>query len=217
MNDLTDAFVELIRKAATDLPPDVEDVLLAAKEREEAHSAAEGALEMILRNVTLAREQSTPVCQDTGTPIFEVYHPMGVSTRQIAGFARRACAIATQRSYLRPNAVDSLTGKNSGDNTGIDFPTLHFHEWDAEEIKVQLLLKGGGSENVGVQYKLPHAGLKAGRDLEGVRKVVLDAVCQAQGKGCAPGILGVTVGGDRGSGYLKAKQVLLRRHLLYRR
>jgi fumarate hydratase class I len=211
MNDLTESFVELVRRAATDLPVDVEEALVAAKEREKAQSAAEGALEMILRNVALAREQSTPVCQDTGTPIFEVYHPLGVSMRQIAHFARSACAIATQRSYLRPNAVDSLTGKNSGDNTGIDFPTLHFHEWDSDEIKVQLLLKGGGSENVGVQYKLPHAGLKAGRDLEGVRKVVLDAVYQAQGKGCAPGILGVTIGGDRGSGYLKAKGTLLRK------
>lgn len=210
MSDLTEMFVELIRKAATDLPSDVEAALVAAKGREDPGSAAEGALEMILRNVTLARRQSTPVCQDTGTPIFEVFHPPGVSTREIVQSARAACGIATRRSFLRPNAVDSLTGKNSGDNTGIDFPTLHFHEWDSDEIKVQLLLKGGGSENVGIQYKLPDGGLKAGRDLAGVRKVVLDAVYQAQGKGCAPGILGITIGGDRGSGYLRAKQALLR-------
>lgn len=210
MQDLTEHLVELIRRAATDLPPDVEAALVAARDSEEKGSAAAGALEMILRNVTLARRQSTPVCQDTGTPIFEVYYPMGVSTRQFTQFARQACAMATHRSYLRPNAVDSLTGKNSGDNTGIDYPTLHFHEWDRPEIKVQLLLKGGGSENVGAQYKLPDGGLRAGRDLEGVRKVVLDAVYQAQGKGCAPGILGINIGGDRGSGYVKAKQALLR-------
>ncbi len=211
MSDLTEMLVELIRKAATDLPADVEAALVAAKEREEPGSAAEGALEMILRNVTLARSQSTPVCQDTGTPIFEVYHGPGVSTRQIAQAAREACGIATRRSFLRPNAVDSLTGKNSGDNTGIDFPTFHFHEWDSDELQVQLLLKGGGSENVGAQYKLPDGSLKAGRDLEGVRKAVLDAVFQAQGKGCSPGVLGITVGGDRGSGYVKAKHALLRR------
>jgi fumarate hydratase class I len=211
MSDMTEMLVELIRKAATDLPADVEAALVAAREREESGSAAEGALEMILRNVTLARSQSTPVCQDTGTPIFEVYHAPGVSTRQIVQAAREACGIATRRSLLRPNAVDSLTGKNSGDNTGIDFPTLHFHEWDSDELKAQLLLKGGGSENVGAQYKLPDGSLKAGRDLEGVRKVVLDAVFQAQGKGCSPGVLGITIGGDRGSGYLKAKQALLRR------
>lgn len=211
MDNLTERFVELIRRAATDLPADVEVALIAAGESEEPGSAAKGALETILRNVALARERSTPVCQDTGTPIFEVYHPVGVSTREIAQCARNACAVATERSYLRPNAVDSLTGKNSGDNTGIGFPTLHFNEWDEETIKVQLLLKGGGSENVGAQYKLPDGRLKAGRDLEGVRRVVLDAIYQAQGKGCAPGILGVTIGGDRGSGYVRAKQALLRR------
>jgi len=210
VQDLTEYFVELIRRAATDLPADVEAALAAAMELEEPGSAAEGALAMILDNVALARKQSTPVCQDTGTPIFEVYHPLGVSTRQIAQFASDACVIATQRSYLRPNAVDSLTGKNSGNNTGIDYPTLHFHEWDEDFIKVQLLLKGGGSENVAAQYKLPDGRLEAGRDLEGVRKVILDAVYQAQGKGCAPGVLGVTLGGDRGSGYIKAKQALLR-------
>ena len=210
MQDLTEQFVELIRRAATDLPADVEKALIAAKQQEQPGSAAEGALEMILHNVSLARQQSTPVCQDTGTPIFEVYSPIGVSTAELAEHTRRACAIATQRSYLRPNAVDSLSGKNSGDNTGIDFPTLHFHEWQHDAIKVDLLLKGGGSENVGAQYKLPDARLGAGRDLEGVRKVVLDAVYQAQGKGCAPGVLGITIGGDRGSGYVKAKAALLR-------
>jgi fumarate hydratase class I len=210
MTDLTDHFVELIRRAATDLPPDVEQALVEAKRQEEAGSAAESALEMILRNVALARAQSTPVCQDTGTPIFEIYYPVGVSTSQIASHVNQACVVATERSYLRPNAVDSLTGKNSGNNTGLDFPTLHFHEWSGETIRAELLLKGGGSENVGAQYKLPDGKLGAARDLEGARKVVLDAVYQAQGKGCAPGILGICLGGDRGSGYVKAKQTLLR-------
>ncbi len=211
MNDLTEQFVELIRKAATELPPDVEQALVAAKERELPGSAAAGALETILRNVGLARQLSSPVCQDTGTPIFEIYHPQHVSTREVTAAVRRACALATQRAFLRPNAVDSVTGINSGDNTGVDFPTLHFHEWDDDAIKAQLLLKGGGSENVGAQYKLPDAQLKAGRDLEGVRKVVLDAVLRAQGEGCSPGVIGVCIGGDRGSGYIKAKQTLLRR------
>ncbi|MDI6814385.1 MAG: fumarate hydratase, partial [Desulfitobacteriaceae bacterium] len=71
-------------------------------------------------------------------------------------------------------------------------------------------LKGGGCENVGAQYSLPYNALKAGRDLEGVRKVVLDAVHQAQGQGCAPGILGVAIGGDRGSSYYASKEVLFR-------
>lgn len=210
MQNLTDAFVELIRRAATELPADMKQALRDAKEQEEPGSAAEGALDTILKNIEMAREHATPICQDTGTPIFEIYYPVGVSTRQLTEQIREACAIATERAYLRPNAVDSLTGQNSGNNTGIDFPTLHFHEWDEDGIKVDLLLKGGGCENVSTQYKLPDSELGAGRDLEGVRRVVLDSVNKAQGLGCAPGVLGVAIGGDRGASYIKSKQQLLR-------
>ncbi len=208
---LTDHFVELIRRAATILPADMQQSLAKAKKNEAPGSAAEGALDTILQNVDMARERSTPICQDTGTPIFEIYYPLGVSTRALADQIRQAAAIATQKSYLRPNAVDSLTGKNSGDNSGEDFPTMHFHEWDEDGLHVDVLLKGGGCENVSTQYKLPDAGLKAGRDLEGVRRVALDAVHQAQGKGCGPAVLGIAVGGDRGSSYIKAKQQLFRK------
>jgi fumarate hydratase class I len=210
MQDLTDAFVELIRRAATLLPADMERALRKAREDEEPGSAAKGALDTILQNVEMSRAKSTPICQDTGTPIFTIHYPFGVSTRKMADQIRRACAIATEKGYLRPNAVDSLTGKNSGDNTGIDFPTMHFEEWDEQGLKVDLILKGGGCENVSAQYELPHDALEAGRDLEGVRRVVLDAVHKAQGLGCAPGVLGVAVGGDRGSSYIRSKQLLLR-------
>lgn len=210
MQDLTDAFVELIRRAATLLPADMERALRKARGDEEAGSAAEGALDTILKNVEMSRAKSTPICQDTGTPIFTIHYPLGVSTRKLADQIRQACAIATEKGYLRPNAVDSLTGKNSGNNTGIDFPTMHFEEWDGEELKVDLILKGGGCENVSTQYELPNDELGAGRDLEGVRRVVLDAVHKAQGLGCAPGVLGIAVGGDRGTSYNKSKQLLLR-------
>jgi len=210
MQDLTDAFVELIRRASTQLPADMEQALRRAKEKEEPGSAATGALDTILQNIEMSRTSFTPICQDTGTPIFEIRYPLGVSTRTLADQIRKACAMATERGYLRPNAVDGLTGKNSGDNTGVDFPTMHFHEWDEEAIEVHLLLKGGGCENVSAQYELPNPALGAGRDLEGVRRVVLDAVHRAQGLGCAPGVLGIAVGGDRGSSYIKSKQQLLR-------
>ncbi len=209
--NLTNDFVELVRRAATDLPADMEEALTKAKGNEESGSSAEGALDTILKNVTMARQRSTPICQDTGTPIFEIRYPVGVSTRALANQIRQAVAIATEQSYLRPNAVDSLTGENSGDNTGEDFPTMHFHEWENDFVHVDLLLKGGGCENVSTQYKLPDGGLKAGRDLEGVRRVVLDAVHQAQGKGCGPAVLGVAIGGDRGASYIKSKQQLLRK------
>jgi fumarate hydratase class I len=72
------------------------------------------------------------------------------------------------------------------------------------------VLKGGGCENVGAQYSLPAEKLHANRDLDGCRKVILDAVLQAQGKGCGPGVLGVCIGGDRATGYEYSKKELLR-------
>lgn len=209
MPELTEPILELIRLAATDLPPDVEAALRRAIEREAPGSAARGALEAIIKNVELARQNSTPICQDTGTPIFYVYHPEGWSTRRLKEQIRAAVAEATRRAYLRPNAVDALTGKNSGNNLGDEhFPTIHFTEVEGDTLTINLMLKGGGCENVGAQYSLPNAALSAGRDLTGVRKVVLDAVHKAQGKGCAPGILGVAIGGDRGSSYYASKEVL---------
>jgi fumarate hydratase class I len=207
---LTDALVELVRRAATNLPADMEDSLVKAQAKEEEGSAAQGALDTILLNVQMARQYNTPICQDTGTPIFEISHPFGISTRAFQQQIRSAVTTATQMSYLRPNAVDTISGENSGDNTGSEFPTMHFHEWERDHIHIDLLLKGGGCENVSTQYKLPDASLNAGRDLEGVRRVVLDAVYQAQGRGCGPAVLGVAIGGDRGSSYLKSKQQLFR-------
>jgi len=211
MLDLTEAFVELVRFTSTDLPADVEQKLREARQREVPGSAAQGALNAILQNVDLARRTGSPICQDTGTPLFFVHHPPGWSARQLAEQIRAAVAEATRRSFLRPNAVDSLSGKNSGNNLGDpSFPTIHFEETDGERLVADLILKGGGCENVGAQYSLPHAGLQAGRDLEGVRRAALDAVHKAQGQGCAPGILGIAIGGDRGSSYLASKQALLR-------
>ena len=211
MQDLTEQILELVRLAATDLPPDVEKALRESLEREEPGSAARGALETIIKNVEMARANSTPICQDTGTPIFYVYYPEGWSTRKLRAQIEAAVVTATERAYLRPNSVDSLTGKNTGNNLGGDhFPSIHFEEVEGDTLAMDLMLKGGGCENVGAQYSLPNSQLGAGRDLAGVRKVALDAVHKAQGKGCAPGILGIAVGGDRGSSYYASKEVLFR-------
>jgi fumarate hydratase class I len=209
--DLTNSLLELIRRTSTDLPSPVEKKLRDALEKEEPASASRSAFETILRNVEMTRRESTPICQDTGTPIFFVQHPSDTNTGELTRQIRAAIAIATQKSYLRPNAVDPISGKNSGNNLGDDhFPSIHFTQVEDDTLTIDLLLKGGGCENVGRQYSLPDDRLNAGRDLEGVRKVVLDAVYQAQGEGCAPGFLGVAIGGDRGTSYAASKEVLLR-------
>jgi fumarate hydratase class I len=209
MRDLTNEILELIRRTSSDLPKDVEERLKAAVEKEAPGSAARGALETIMKNVELSRKNSSPICQDTGTPIFNVKYPAGWSTLQLKKQIRTALADATKKSYMRPNAVDAVYDKNTGNNLGgDDFPYIHFEEVEGDELTIELMLKGGGCENVGAQYSMPDGRLGAGRDLAGVRKAVLDAVHRAQGQGCAPGILGVSIGGDRGSGYIKSKEVL---------
>ena len=205
-----DATVELIRKAATELPEDVVTAMENARDSEENGSAAKSVLDYMLKNAQAAQENSTPICQDTGTNIHFVTIPEGVSLRKIEAAIADATRIATEKAYLRPNAVDSVTGKNSGDNTGIMAPYYHYKEWDKPEIKIDLMLKGGGCENVSGQYKLPDGKLKAGRDLDGVYKCIIDAINNAQGLGCAPGIAGIGIGGDRASGMIVAKRQLFR-------
>ena len=209
MRDITKEILELIRRTSSSLPADVEKRLRDSIEKEEPGSAARGALETIMKNIELSRANSTPICQDTGTPIFYVHYPVGWSTIKLKEQIRAAMVEATKKSYMRPNAVDAVYDKNSGNNLGgDDFPYVHFEEVEGDDLTIELMLKGGGCENVGRQYSLPDNGLGAGRDLAGVRKVVLDAVQKAQGQGCAPGILGVAIGGDRGSSYIKSKEVL---------
>jgi fumarate hydratase, class I len=211
MQDYTQDILELIRITSTDLPKPVEMKLRAARENEARGSASREAFDTILSNVEMTRKNSTPICQDTGTPIFFVHHPVELNPGDLKKQIRNAVAQATQKTYLRPNAVDSLNGKNTGNNVGDEyFPSVHFTEVDHNALTIDLILKGGGCENVGAQYSLPDNRLNAGRDLKGVRKVVLDAVHQAQGEGCSPGFLGVAIGGDRGTSYAASKEALLR-------
>jgi fumarate hydratase class I len=159
----------------------------------------------------LARQKSQPICQDTGSILFYVQGPIGFDQMTFEEVAGKAVFEATRKGYLRQNSVDSITGNNDGTNVGPGSPTIHFHQHRSPEVTVRLVLKGGGCENVGAQYSLPNEKLKADRDLKGCRKVILDAVLQAQGKGCGPGVLGVCIGGDRATGYEHSKLQFLRR------
>ena len=171
------------------------------------------ALETIALNIDMACDNEAPICQDTGMPTFEIKTPIGVNQLVMKGAIHEAIAEATKLGKLRPNSVDSLTGKNSGNNLGQGTPVIHFEQWERDDIEVRLILKGGGCENKNIQYSLPmeleHLG-RADRNLEGVRKCILHAVWQAQGHGCSIGAIGVAIGGDRASGYHYAKQQLFR-------
>jgi fumarate hydratase, class I len=201
-------LVELIRKCATDLPADVEAALCAARRAEDGSAA--DILSAVLGNVGIARSKGAPICQDTGTPIFRVTAPACADRARLRRDIVAAVRKATAAVPLRANAVDPVTGANSGDNTGAGVPVIHFGEWGRKAVRYELLLKGGGSENVTGLYRLPDPGLGAGRDMEGVQKCVLDAVFRAQGKGCPPYIVGVGLGGTADAAIYLSKTQLFR-------
>src|SRR5882724_3365080 len=208
-----DSVLQLIVRTSTDLPPDVRAAMKTSLHAEPEGTRASQALTIIAQNIDLAVDHEGAICQDTGMPTFEVRVPVGANQIWMRRQIQEAVAEATRRGKLRPNSVDSITGTNSGDNLGPGTPIIHFDQWERDAIEIKLILKGGGCENTNAQYalpvELPHLG-RADRTLDGVKKCILHAVWNAQGKGCAPGAVGVCVGGDRTSGYTHAKEQLFR-------
>jgi fumarate hydratase, class I len=208
---LQQSLLELVRRTSADIPDDVAATLVRALRKEEKGTTGRYAMEVIWRNCEMAEAKSQPICQDTGSILFFVTAPKGFDEALFKSIAGTAVSEATKVGYLRQNSVDSLTGRNSGTNLGPGSPTYHFEQGKGAKIDVRVVLKGGGCENMGAQYSLPDSRLGADRDIAGVEKCILDAVNQAQGKGCGPGILGVTIGGDRATGYLHSKEQFLRK------
>jgi fumarate hydratase, class I len=205
-------ILELIRRTSAFLPPDVTQVIEMHRALEQQGSKANLALDLVAQNIGLAKQLSAPICQDTGTITFYLRTPIGFDQLEQEALCREAVVEATAKGYLRQNSVDSVSGKNTGNNLGAGSPVFHFHQHRQDTIDIRLILKGGGCENMSSQYSLPATlgGKRCDRDLDGVRACILDAVWNAQGKGCGPGFLGVCIGGDRATGYEFAKEQLLR-------
>ncbi|MBN2013223.1 fumarate hydratase [candidate division KSB1 bacterium] len=211
-NEFSTRVLELIRRTSAYLPPDVEEVIALNQKLEQKGSKADFALDLVMQNIGLAKRFSLPICQDTGTLTFFIRCPVEFNQIKLKQAIEQAVVTATEKGYLRQNSVDSLTGKNSGTNLGPGSPIYKIEQWGKPHVEIRLIQKGGGCENMSTQYKLPGEfhGKKFGRDLNGVRACILDAINQAQGKGCGPGFIGVCIGGDRASGLEWAKYQLLR-------
>ncbi|HEY7312290.1 MAG TPA: FumA C-terminus/TtdB family hydratase beta subunit [Gemmataceae bacterium] len=205
-------ILELIRRTSAFLPPDVTQVIEMHRALEQQGSKASLALDLVSQNIGLAKRLSAPICQDTGTITFYIRTPVGFDQLELEELCREAVVEATAKGYLRQNSVESVSGKNTGNNLGAGSPVFHWHQHRQDTVDARLVLKGGGCENMSAQYSLPATlgGKRCDRDLDGVRACVLDAVWNAQGKGCGPGFLGVCIGGDRATGYEFAKEQLLR-------
>jgi fumarate hydratase class I len=207
------SILDLITETSSNLPPDVRRALARTINEETPNTQSALALQTIAINVDMACDGVAPICQDTGMPTFEIRTPVGANQIMMKRWIFEAVAEATKLGKLRPNSVDSLTGKNSGNNLGMGTPVIHFEQWENDEIDVRLILKGGGCENKNIQYSVPctleNLG-RADRTMDGIRKCIMHAVYQAQGQGCSVGAIGVAIGGDRASGYHYAKQQLFR-------
>ena len=179
MQKFKDSMLELIAETASNLPADVRRALEKANNKEKQGTQSALALQTVAINVDMACDAVAPICQDTGMPTFEIKTPVGANQIVMKKQILETIVEATKLGKLRPNSVDSLTGKNSGNNLGEGTPVIHFEQWEKDEIEVKLLLKGGGCENKNIQYsvpcELPNLGC-ADRNIDGVRKCIMHAV-----------------------------------------
>lgn len=200
---IKNTVVELLKRAVTKLPPDIEDALNAAYQKETS-DVAKMQLKAILDNISLAQETVTPMCQDTGIHIF--YVTVGkVETGNIEKAIREGVEKATETVPLRPNAVHPLTRKNPGTNVGENMPYINYELSDADYVEIHVMPKGAGSENMS---KL--AMLNPAQGIKGIKQFVLDTLLNAGSKPCPPVILGVGIGGSADISMKLAKKALLR-------
>jgi fumarate hydratase class I len=122
------------------VPDDVYRTISKAIGQEEKDTTAAYAMGIINDNIALAKYKSQPLCQDTGTVIFYIYHPAGFHQTPFKELIKKAVTKATQKGYLRQNSVNSLTGENAGTNLGEGHPSIHFYEHNKAEVEVKVLV-----------------------------------------------------------------------------
>ena len=182
-------IMKLLELATIDLPIGAENALREALNEEDDY-IAKTQLSSILKNIGIVRTKHLPICQDTGIQMFHLtlgeHFPL---KSEIKNIVRRAVKKATRTIPLRPNAVHPITRVNSGDNTGIHVPYI---EWDIQSgssLKIEVIPKGFGSENMS-RLKM----LTPGQGMNTVKQFLLESVLKAGGKNCPPTIIGLGLG-----------------------
>jgi len=203
--DIEKSILEAIRLAETTIPEDVYKHLKMAYSMEE-NEISKSQLQSILDNVEYAREKQLPICQDTGTQTFFV--DVGFDfpfKKELVNSIVNAVSKATQNYYIRPNAVDPFSGKNPGNNVGRFIPYINWFLRDGDDATINVLPKGGGSENASAL-----AMLKPGEGIKGIKKFVIDQLVRAGANPCPPTIIGLGIGGGSDLSLIIAKRALLR-------
>jgi len=201
-----DRLIDAVHRAVTDLPQDVEAALERARAAEPCGRAA-AELTSILANVNVARTRRVPMCQDTGTLTFFV--DAGTKSPFLARLPRMiadAAAAAALRIPLRANTVHPITGRNPGDNSGVGMPIVHWRLLEGACVRIAVLPKGAGGENMSRLLMLAPA-----EGVAGVKKAVVDHVIACGGMPCPPTVLGIGIGGGAETAMLLGKRALLRR------
>ncbi|MGB6032451.1 MAG: fumarate hydratase, partial [Bacteroidota bacterium] len=112
MEQFRESILQLIIETSSNLPPDVRRAIADAVEKETPDTQSKLALETIAINIDMACDNQAPICQDTGMPAFEIKAPVGANQIVMRKQIEEAIVEATKRGNLRPNSVNSLTGKN---------------------------------------------------------------------------------------------------------
>ena len=198
---IEDTICQLYKEAAIVLGDDVKCALEDALKRE-GSILGELNIKAILKNIELAEEKSIPMCQDTGLPI--IFVKLGkVHVENLYEGIKKGVAKATAEVPLRPNVVDPITRKNSG-NVGDKVPIVDIELIDEDYIEFTIMPKGFGSENNNaLKMALPAEGI------EGVKDFVVETALKAGGKPCPPIVVGVGIGGSSDMALKLGKKALL--------
>ena len=198
---IEDTIYQLYKGAAIVLGDDVKCSLEEALKREDS-DLGKLNIEAILKNIELAEEKSIPMCQDTGLPI--IFVKLGkVEVENLYEGIKKGVAKATAEVPLRPNVVDPITRKNSG-NVGDKVPIVDIELVDTDYIEFTIMPKGFGSENNNaLKMALPAEGV------EGVKDFVVETALKAGGKPCPPIVVGVGIGGSSDMALKLGKKALL--------